>query len=44
MKIKAILLDFGGVIAEEGFQEGLYAITRSAFFRWRMRLFTILDM
>jgi HAD superfamily hydrolase (TIGR01509 family) len=28
MKIKAILLDFGGVIAEEGFQEGLYAIAR----------------
>jgi putative hydrolase of the HAD superfamily len=26
MKIKAILLDFGGVIAEEGFQQGLYAI------------------
>ena len=26
MKIKTILLDFGGVIAEEGFQQGLYAI------------------
>lgn len=26
MKIKAVLLDFGGVIAEEGFQQGLYAI------------------
>jgi putative hydrolase of the HAD superfamily len=26
MKIKALLLDFGGVIAEEGFQQGLYAI------------------
>jgi HAD superfamily hydrolase (TIGR01509 family) len=26
MKIRAVLLDFGGVIAEEGFQEGLYAI------------------
>jgi putative hydrolase of the HAD superfamily len=26
MNIKAILLDFGGVIAEEGFQQGLYAI------------------
>jgi putative hydrolase of the HAD superfamily len=26
MKITAVLLDFGGVIAEEGFQEGLYAI------------------
>ena len=26
MKIKAILFDFGGVIAEEGFQQGLYAI------------------
>ncbi len=26
MIIRAILLDFGGVIAEEGFQEGLYAI------------------
>jgi len=26
MKIQAILLDFGGVIAEEGFQQGLYAI------------------
>ena len=26
MKIQTILLDFGGVIAEEGFQQGLYAI------------------
>jgi len=26
MKIRAIILDFGGVIAEEGFQQGLYAI------------------
>jgi putative hydrolase of the HAD superfamily len=26
MTIKAVLLDFGGVIAEEGFQQGLYAI------------------
>jgi len=26
MNIKAVLLDFGGVIAEEGFQQGLYAI------------------
>lgn len=26
MKISAVILDFGGVIAEEGFQEGLYAI------------------
>jgi putative hydrolase of the HAD superfamily len=26
MKIQAVILDFGGVIAEEGFQEGLYAI------------------
>ena len=26
MKICAIILDFGGVIAEEGFQQGLYAI------------------
>lgn len=26
MTIKAIILDFGGVIAEEGFQQGLYAI------------------
>lgn len=26
MKIRAVLFDFGGVIAEEGFQEGLYAI------------------
>jgi putative hydrolase of the HAD superfamily len=26
MIIRAILLDFGGVIAEEGFQKGLYAI------------------
>ncbi len=26
MKIDAVLLDFGGVIAEEGFQQGLYAI------------------
>ena len=26
MKIEAILLDFGGVIAEEGFQQGLHAI------------------
>jgi HAD superfamily hydrolase (TIGR01509 family) len=28
MNIQAVLLDFGGVIAEEGFQEGLYAIAR----------------
>lgn len=28
MSIEAIILDFGGVIAEEGFQEGLYAIAR----------------
>jgi len=28
MTIKAIILDFGGVIAEEGFQEGLYAIAK----------------
>lgn len=28
MKIKAVLLDFGGVIAEEGFQQGLYAIAK----------------
>jgi len=26
MKIRVVLLDFGGVIAEEGFQQGLYAI------------------
>ena len=26
MQIRAIILDFGGVIAEEGFQQGLYAI------------------
>ena len=26
MKIQAVLLDFGGVIAEEGFRQGLYAI------------------
>ena len=26
MKINAVLLDFGGVIAEEGFRQGLYAI------------------
>jgi putative hydrolase of the HAD superfamily len=26
MKIRAVILDFGGVIAEEGFQQGLYAI------------------
>ncbi|MEN8231238.1 MAG: HAD family phosphatase [Thermodesulfobacteriota bacterium] len=26
MRIRAVLLDFGGVIAEEGFQQGLYAI------------------
>jgi len=26
MRIQAVLLDFGGVIAEEGFQQGLYAI------------------
>ena len=26
MKIQVVLLDFGGVIAEEGFQQGLYAI------------------
>jgi putative hydrolase of the HAD superfamily len=26
MIIRAVLLDFGGVIAEEGFQQGLYAI------------------
>lgn len=28
MQIQAVLFDFGGVIAEEGFQEGLYAIAR----------------
>ncbi len=28
MTIKALILDFGGVIAEEGFQEGLYAIAQ----------------
>lgn len=28
MKIRTVILDFGGVIAEEGFQEGLYAIAR----------------
>ena len=26
MRIHAVLLDFGGVLAEEGFQQGLYAI------------------
>ena len=26
MKIRAVVLDFGGVLAEEGFQQGLYAI------------------
>ena len=26
MKIRAVIFDFGGVIAEEGFQQGLYAI------------------
>lgn len=26
MQIRAVILDFGGVIAEEGFQQGLYAI------------------
>ena len=26
MNIRAVILDFGGVIAEEGFQQGLYAI------------------
>jgi putative hydrolase of the HAD superfamily len=26
MQIRAVLFDFGGVIADEGFQEGLYAI------------------
>ena len=28
MNIKTIVLDFGGVIAEEGFQQGLYAIAK----------------
>jgi len=28
MQIRAIILDFGGVIAEEGFQQGLYAIAQ----------------
>jgi putative hydrolase of the HAD superfamily len=27
--LKAVLFDFGGVLAEEGFQEGIYAIARS---------------
>jgi len=27
--IKAVLFDFGGVLAEEGFRDGLYAIARS---------------
>jgi len=37
--IRAVLLDFGGVIAEEGFQQGLYAIAdrfghdRQSFFK-----------
>ncbi len=37
--IRAVLLDFGGVIAEEGFQQGLYAIAdrfghdRESFFK-----------
>lgn len=26
--LKAILFDFGGVIAEEGFREGLHAIAK----------------
>lgn len=30
MSIRAILFDFGGVLAEEGFREGLYAIARRA--------------
>jgi putative hydrolase of the HAD superfamily len=39
MMIRAVLLDFGGVIAEEGFQQGLYAIAdrfghdRESFFK-----------
>jgi len=39
MMIRAVLLDFGGVIAEEGFQQGLYAIAdrfgheQESFFR-----------
>ncbi len=28
MQIKTVLFDFGGVIAEEGFREGLFAIGR----------------
>jgi putative hydrolase of the HAD superfamily len=28
-QLKAVLFDFGGVLAEEGFREGLYAIARS---------------
>jgi putative hydrolase of the HAD superfamily len=28
MNIRVIILDFGGVIAEEGFQQGLYAIAK----------------
>jgi putative hydrolase of the HAD superfamily len=39
MMIRAVLLDFGGVIAKEGFQQGLYAIAdkfghdRESFFK-----------
>jgi putative hydrolase of the HAD superfamily len=39
MNIRAIILDFGGVVAEEGFQQGLYAIAdrfgqdRNSFFK-----------
>ncbi|HQJ07480.1 MAG TPA: hypothetical protein PLF54_00655, partial [Deltaproteobacteria bacterium] len=28
-RIKAVLFDFGGVIAEEGFRNGLYRIARA---------------
>ena len=45
MKIKAVLFDFGGVLAEEGFRQGLMAIAGQydldpqAFFTLPLKLF-----
>jgi glutamate-1-semialdehyde aminotransferase len=48
--IKAVMFDFGGVLAEEGFKEGLMAIGRKnkliliVSLRLPRRLYTVQDM
>ena len=39
MNIRTVILDFGGVIAEEGFKQGLYAITEK--FGFAVRVFVL---